>query len=64
MAAPVVLSTISAVPHRIVILGGGTAGTLAANRLDRLYGEDAEILVVDRDDRHEDHQIAPDTGPA
>src|SRR5579864_400194 len=38
--------------HRIVILGGGTGGTLAANRLDRLYGEQAEILVVDRDDRH------------
>src|ERR687888_1453825 len=39
-------------PHRIVIIGGGTGGTLAANRLHRLYGDDAEIVVVDRDDRH------------
>lgn len=38
--------------HRIVILGGGTGGTLVANRLRRLYDDDAEILVVDRDDRH------------
>ena len=38
--------------HRIVILGGGTGGTLAANRLQRLYGDDAEIVVVDHDDRH------------
>lgn len=37
---------------RIVILGGGTGGTLAANRLRRHYGETAEIVVVDRDDRH------------
>ena len=40
------------VAHRIVIVGGGTAGTLTANRLDRLYGDAAEIVVVDRDDRH------------
>jgi sulfide:quinone oxidoreductase len=38
---------------RIVILGGGTGGTLTANRLRRLYGaEQAEIVVVDQDDRH------------
>ena len=38
---------------RIVILGGGTGGTLAANRLRRTYDpEAAEIVVVDRDDRH------------
>ena len=38
---------------RIVILGGGTGGTLTANRLRRLYSpEDAEIIVVDQDDRH------------
>jgi len=41
-----------AVTHRILILGGGTGGTLVANRLQRLYGENAEIVVVDRDDRH------------
>jgi sulfide:quinone oxidoreductase len=38
--------------HRIVILGGGTGGTIAANRLRRVYGDEAEILVVDRDDSH------------
>jgi len=39
--------------HRIVVLGGGTGGTLTANRLRRLYSEDeAEITVVDQDDRH------------
>jgi sulfide:quinone oxidoreductase len=37
---------------RIVILGGGTGGTLAANRLHRAYGDSAQIVVVDRDDRH------------
>ena len=35
-----------------MILGAGTGGTLTANRLHRLCGEDAEIVVVDRDDRH------------
>ena len=39
-------------PHRIVILGAGTGGTLAANRLHRLFGDAADIVVVDRDDRH------------
>lgn len=39
--------------HRIVILGGGTGGTLAANRLRRAYSAaDAEITVVDSNDRH------------
>jgi sulfide:quinone oxidoreductase len=39
--------------HRIVILGGGTGGTMIANRLRRRYGEDeATIAVVDKDDRH------------
>ncbi len=38
---------------RIVILGGGTGGTLVANRLRRAYDlEAAEIVVVDRDDDH------------
>jgi sulfide:quinone oxidoreductase len=40
------------VAHRILILGAGTGGTLVANRLRRLYGEDAQIVVLDRDDRH------------
>jgi sulfide:quinone oxidoreductase len=39
-------------PHRIVILGAGTGGTLAANRLHKQFGADAEIVVIDRDDRH------------
>ncbi|MGC8471514.1 MAG: NAD(P)/FAD-dependent oxidoreductase [Acidimicrobiales bacterium] len=39
--------------QRIVILGGGTGGTLLANRLRRAYGRhEASIAVVDRDDRH------------
>src|SRR6478609_3941594 len=38
---------------RIVILGGGTGGTLVANRLRRAYRPGAvEIVVVDRDDDH------------
>jgi sulfide:quinone oxidoreductase len=39
--------------HRIVILGGGTGGTLTANRLRRAYSRDeAQITVIDRDDDH------------
>ncbi|HTT52233.1 MAG TPA: FAD/NAD(P)-binding oxidoreductase [Streptosporangiaceae bacterium] len=38
---------------RIVILGGGTGGTLAANRLRQDFDQrSAEIVVVDRDDDH------------
>jgi sulfide:quinone oxidoreductase len=38
---------------RIVVLGGGTGGTMVANRLRRRFDPDeAEIHVVDRDDRH------------
>ena len=41
------------VTKRIVILGGGTGGTLSANRLRRLYPkEEAEIVVVDQNDDH------------
>ena len=39
--------------HRIVVLGGGTGGTMIANRLRRVYDEqDATITVVDCNDRH------------
>ncbi|HET7487820.1 MAG TPA: FAD/NAD(P)-binding oxidoreductase [Acidimicrobiales bacterium] len=38
---------------RIVILGAGTGGTLAANRLRKLFPErEVAITVVDQDDRH------------
>ncbi|HKJ57571.1 MAG TPA: FAD/NAD(P)-binding oxidoreductase [Nitriliruptoraceae bacterium] len=38
-------------PRRLVILGGGTAGTMAANRLRREL-PDWDIVVVDRDNEH------------
>ncbi len=38
---------------QIVVLGGGTGGTMVANRLRRRFDpDDADIHVVDRDDRH------------
>ena len=38
---------------QIVILGGGTGGTIIANRLRRRYElDEADIHVVDRDNRH------------
>jgi sulfide:quinone oxidoreductase len=40
-------------PHRIVVLGGGTGGTLTANRLRRLYSPtEAVVTVVDQNDCH------------
>src|ERR1035441_6061065 len=39
--------------RRVVILGGGTGGTLTANRLRREYPlAELRITVVDQDDRH------------
>ena len=39
--------------RRILILGGGTGGTLAANRLRRVLDpHETEITVIDQDDRH------------
>jgi len=38
--------------HHIVVLGGGTGGTIAANRLRRELPADVAITVVDRDDDH------------
>lgn len=41
------------VSHQIVILGGGTGGTLTANRLQRANPRaDVEITVVDQNDQH------------
>jgi sulfide:quinone oxidoreductase len=41
------------VRKQIVVLGGGTGGTIVANRLRRRFDlDDADIHVVDRDDRH------------
>jgi sulfide:quinone oxidoreductase len=40
------------IPQRVVVLGGGTGGTMVANRLRRLLPDRAQIHVVDRDDRH------------
>lgn len=53
MAGGAVGETMPVMTHRIVILGGGTGGTIAANRLRRAFTpEEAAITVVDRDDRH------------
>jgi sulfide:quinone oxidoreductase len=39
--------------RHVLILGGGTGGTLAANRLRRRYPEsELSVTVVDQDDRH------------
>ena len=39
--------------NKLVILGGGTGGTLTANRLRRLYPvSEVDIIVVDQDDEH------------
>ncbi|MDE3205907.1 MAG: NAD(P)/FAD-dependent oxidoreductase [Acidobacteriota bacterium] len=39
--------------RRVLILGGGTGGTLVANRLRRMFPPDQlDIVVVDLDDRH------------
>ena len=44
---------VACMPSRIVILGGGTGGTLTANRLRKaLSTTDASIAVVDADDVH------------
>jgi sulfide:quinone oxidoreductase len=37
---------------RIVILGGGTGGTLVANRLRHDLGRSADVVVVDQNDDH------------
>jgi sulfide:quinone oxidoreductase len=39
--------------RQLVILGGGTAGTMAANKLRRRLGSDRwQITVVDQNDAH------------
>jgi sulfide:quinone oxidoreductase len=39
-------------PARIIVLGGGVGGTLAANLLDRELGRDARVTVVDPTGMH------------
>ena len=40
-------------PKKLVILGGGTGGTLAANRMRKVYDEsDLTIDVIDQDNEH------------
>ena len=38
--------------RKLLILGGGTAGTMVANRLRRRLDTDWQVTVVDRDDTH------------
>lgn len=38
--------------NNVLILGGGTAGTIAANKLSKLLPEDWSITVVDTDNTH------------
>jgi len=38
--------------RQVVILGGGTGGTLTANRLRRALPDEDQVVVVDSDDRH------------
>ena len=38
--------------NKVVILGGGTGGTLVANRLRRMLDRGTEIVVIDADDEH------------
>jgi len=44
--------SIALVNERILILGGGTGGTLAANRLRKALPHRTSITVVDENDRH------------
>jgi sulfide:quinone oxidoreductase len=37
---------------RLVVLGGGTAGTMVVNKLHRKLGSRWQITIVDQDDRH------------
>ena len=46
------LAKLESVATRIVILGGGTGGTLTANRLRHVLDDAVEIVVVDQDDTH------------
>ncbi len=45
-------ATVGDVTRHVVILGGGTGGTLGANRLRRELPDDVNITVVDQDDAH------------
>lgn len=38
--------------RRLVVLGGGTAGTMVVNKLHKRLGNEWQITVVDHDDKH------------
>ena len=40
-------------PARVVVLGGGVVGTLTANLLDKEFGHDVQVTVVDPTGMHE-----------
>jgi sulfide:quinone oxidoreductase len=46
-------TNVSSQPKKLVILGGGTGGTLAANRIRKSFNDsDLQIDVVDQDNQH------------
>ena len=44
---------VTTMPARVVVLGGGVGGTLAANLLDKELGRDAQVTVVDPTGMHD-----------
>ncbi len=51
------MTGVSTEPKRLVILGGGTGGTLAANRLRKMFAPDD--LLIDVVDQNNDHIYQP-----
>ena len=38
---------------RVLVLGGGSGGLVAANKVKRLLGKEVEVTLVDRNTHHE-----------
>ena len=38
---------------KVLVLGGGSGGLVAANKVKRLLGERVEVTLVDRNSHHE-----------